>query len=310
MDRVLPYRMLEDCQYESEDDEIRVYEKMLVALVEGHIDVATAARQITDTLCDEVMEERRLTERADEDRIYPVHTSLVSIGIGSMASCFPPGHAAHRKLWELIGAFMALEPKREIPSPLVDNNGNLVPSRKDSVDWEPEPMVFWTSIKQLSFDSNLLWLGDEGRSHWSGVEKAYSEQQARWRNMSFFLARLTTGGMADHLGHMSALFMLQPVQQLPKTSSGWSGYLAAQALAGAQWIVPEGHGAWVWRQCKTHTRSPSALHFTVEHWNQWKEAFAELAGLHDDPNVPEIARELSKTALEVMGRLESEDPVA
>lgn len=120
-----------------------------------------------------------------------------------------------------------------------------------------------------------------------------------------------TEGMAGHLGHMSALFMLQPRQQLPKTSSSWSGYLAAQALAGAQWIVPEGHGAWVWRQCKTHiqTRSPSVLDFTVEHWNQWKEAFTELAGLHDDPNVPEIARRLSNAALEEMGRLESDDPV-
>ena len=163
MDRILPYRMLEDCQYETEEDEIKVYEKMLVALVEGHIDVATAARQITDTLCDEVMEERRRSVRADEDRIYPPNTSLVSIGIGSMASCFPPSHAAHRKLWDLIGAFMTLEPKREIPSPLVDNNGNVVPSRKDSVYSEPESMVFWTSIKQLSFDSDLLWLGDEGK---------------------------------------------------------------------------------------------------------------------------------------------------
>ncbi|KAI7225849.1 hypothetical protein KC330_g9015 [Hortaea werneckii] len=229
-----------------------------------------------------------------------------------MASCFPPSHAAHRKLWELIGAFMALEPKREDPDPSVDNNGNVVPSRKDWKD-QPEvsPIVLWTNIKQFLFEVHLPQLGEDGMSHWGGVDKAYSEEQARWRNLSFFFARLTTEGMAD-LGHMSALFMLQPEQQLPKTRSSWSGYLAAQALAAAQWIVPEGHGAWVWQQCRTDTQTTSVTLFqwTVEHWNQWKEAFTELAGRHDDPRVPEIARSLSATALEVMGRLESDDPVA
>ncbi|KAI7081767.1 hypothetical protein KC356_g8906 [Hortaea werneckii] len=210
MEEILPYGMLEDCQYETDEDEIKVYEEMLVALVEGRIDVATAARQITDALCDEVMRERRLS-----------------------------------------------------------------------------------------------------RSHWSGVDKACSQEQARWRNLSFFFARLTTEGIAD-LAHMSALFMLQPEQQLPKTRSAWSGYLAAQASAAAQWIVPKGHGAWIWQQCRTNTQTTSVelFQWTVEHWNQWEEAFTELVGLHDDPNVPEIARELSSTALEVMGHLESDDPVA
>ncbi|KAI7155056.1 hypothetical protein KC349_g7230 [Hortaea werneckii] len=310
MERILPYRMLEDCQYETEENEIKVYEEMLVALVEGQIDVATAARQITDTLCDEVMRERRLSKSADEDRTYPTNKSVVSIGIGSIASCFPPSHAAHRKLWQLIGAFMTLEPKRQIPSPLVDNNGNIVPSRKDWVYSEPKPILFWTDVKQLLFEAHLLRMGDEGRSHRNGVDKVNSEEQARWRNLSFFFARLTTEGIAD-LAHMSALFMLQPEQQLAKTTSVWSGYLAAQTIAAAQWIIPEGHGAWVWRQCRTNTQTTDVdlFHWTVEHWNQWKEALTELAGLHDDPNVPEIARRLSSTALEEMGRLESDDPV-
>lgn len=163
MEEVLPYRMLEDCQYETEEDEIKVYEEMLVALVEGHIDVATAARQITDALCDEVMRERRLSKSADEDRTYPTNKSVVSIGIGSIASCFPPSHAAHRKLLELIGAFMTLEPKREIPSPLVDNNGNVVPSERDRVHSEPKPIVFWTDVKELLFEAHLLRMGNEGK---------------------------------------------------------------------------------------------------------------------------------------------------
>lgn len=117
--------------------------------------------------------------------------------------------------------------------------------------------------------------------------------------------------MAD-LRYSSALFMLSPRLQLPKTTPGWSGYLAAQTLAAAQWIVPNDHGAWVWQQCKKNTLSEGVQRcdWSVGHWNEWREAFTELAGLHDDPYIPEIARDLSSTALEVMGRLESDDPVA
>ncbi|KAI7184669.1 hypothetical protein KC363_g7602 [Hortaea werneckii] len=312
MDRVLPYRMLDDCQHETENDEIREYEEVFVALVEGRIDVTAAAQQITNTVYDQVMRRRRLSDTANESQTYPTNISLVSIGIGSMASSFPPSHAAHLKLLDLLKAFMTLEPKLRLPNPIVDNSGNILPSHVGLVDEsQAKPILLWISFDELLFEVHLPQLAHDGLGRWMGVEKACSEEQARWRNLSFFFARLTTAGMAD-LRHVSALFMLSPKLRLPKTSPGWSGHLAAQVLAAAQWIVPNGHGAWLWQQCRVNTQSEGVQRcdWTVGHWSEWKDAFKEVAELYDDPMVPGIARRLSSTALEVMSRLESEDPVA
>jgi len=148
-----------------------------------------------------------------------------------------------------------------------------------------------------------------GQSIWTGVEKCGSEEQQRWRNLSFFCAKLTKEKIAD-LSYLSALFMLLPERQAPKTTPGWSGFLAAQALAAAQWIVPEGHGAWVWQQCRKVTRlsdeeRPPRRKWNLEYWQVWKAAFREAVERVDDERVHEVAREEASRAVEIMEELES-----
>jgi hypothetical protein len=82
-----------------------------------------------------------------------------------------------------------------------------------------------------------------------GVEKCGSKEQQRWRNLSFFMARLTVMGV-EELGWKSALQRLLPQYGMPAQGTlAWSGVLAGQVLAAAQWFVHEGHGVWVWRVC-------------------------------------------------------------
>lgn len=106
----------------------------------------------------------------------------------------------------------------------------------------------WESLKPLSFSSSCEWLADIGFP-WSGVEKCGSQQQQRWRNLSYFCARLSPEKI-EHMGWKSALQRVLPKYgMLDEKTVGWSGYLAGQVLAAAQWFVPDGHGAWVWRAC-------------------------------------------------------------
>ena len=54
----------------------------------------------------------------------------------------------------------------------------------------------------------------------------------------------------EKLGWKSALQRLLPRYGMPvKGTLAWSGVLAGQVLAAAQWFVHEGHGEWVWRAC-------------------------------------------------------------
>lgn len=128
-------------------------------------------------------------------------------------------------------------------------------------------------------------------------------EQKRWRNLSYFLARLTKEGKAN-LGWVSALFMLLPKHRIPYSVPGWSGYLAGQVLAAAQWIVPEGHGAWVWRQCQNNAQSYEEWEWNLEHWNVWAKAFEELVNLPEGKRVSPTAREEAVEVLKVMRGLD------
>lgn len=145
---------------------------------------------------------------------------------------------------------------------------------------------------------------------WSGIEKRSSEEQYRWRNMSYFFARLSKEGKED-LCWISALRSLEPSRRIPKNVPGWSGFLAGQAITAAQWIIPEGHGAWVRKKFLEAVPSgklseDTRYYFMIEKWDVWKAAFVELAELQGDVRVPKEAIEAATKSVEIMRYLEIE----
>lgn len=305
MDQVLPYKILEDCIYEAEEEDIVVYQDLVLATAEGRLDITTAASQITESIYDDALRAKQDIDSNNKDQTYPLHINLLAQVIGSAASSYPPSHPAHDRLIGLLDAFTAVQPKREVPNPLVDREGNLhdtYAGQEDVLNTRPT-IVLWESIKQLELGANLELLADHPRGHWSGIEKVESVEQKRWRNLNYFLARLTTEGKAD-LTWVSALFMLLPKHRIPHPVPGWTGYLAGQVLAAAQWIIPEGHGAWVWRQCRDDARNGRDWYWNLEVWNVCAKAFEELVNLPEEKRISALARQEAGEALKVMRGLD------
>lgn len=186
----------------------------------------------------------------------------------------------------------------------------------------------WENLRILALGEQCEWLADLGEkithvcwpridlnrselgTQWSGVEKRGSEEQYRWRNMSYFFARLSEEGK-DDLNWISALRWLDPNRRMSKKVPGWSGFLAGHVLGAAQWIIPEGHGAWVWKKCLEplppgKTWEDARLRWRPESRDVWKAAFVELSELRDDTRVSGEAIEDAKKAVEVMQHLEAE----
>ena len=115
------------------------------------------------------------------------------------------------------------------------------------------------------------------------------------------------------LSYISALFTLLPERRMIQSPTpGWSGFLAGQALAAAQWIIPEGHGAWVWQSCKKTARLSGdqqkrlpRCEWNLEYWEVWKRVFLELTERRDDERIHESAHRDARRALQVMQELES-----
>ena len=143
----------------------------------------------------------------------------------------------------------------------------------------------------------------------------------------------------EQLGWKSALQRLLPRYGMPAEGTlAWSGVLAGQVLAAAQWFVHEGHGAWVWRACCRGERPKAGVEvvgdqlgegvepkdgdatgkgrgeseksqvskwlFNLGNWRIWKASFKEITEKIHDPRVHELARSEASKALEIMEDLE------
>lgn len=226
--------------------------------------------------------------------------------------------------------------KRDIPNYLLDKNGGLRNAEVNGGDLRVS-IPLWESRSSLSFSIGCERLADVGVP-WTGVEKCGSKEQQRWENLSFFMARLTVMGV-EELGWKSALQRLLPRYGMPaKGTLAWSGVLAGQVLAAAQWFVHEGHGEWVWRACCRGERPKASVEvvrdqrgegvepkdgdaagkgrgeseksqvskwlFNLGNWRIWKASFKEITEKIHDPRVHELARSEASKALEIMEDLE------
>ncbi|RMY09264.1 hypothetical protein D0868_04343 [Hortaea werneckii] len=115
MEHVLPYRIQEDCYTEAEEEDIAPYEAILKAVAESQLEPNAAVKQITDLLADHAaQEERKLANRGDDSSLTPINTDMLSVTIGSTASCFPPSHPAQERLLRTLSAFLSLGVQRTV----------------------------------------------------------------------------------------------------------------------------------------------------------------------------------------------------
>ncbi|KEQ73978.1 hypothetical protein M436DRAFT_45182 [Aureobasidium namibiae CBS 147.97] len=246
IDQKLPYTFREDAYWAAEPEEITLFANIIVACAENHLSPLAAAQKITVTLTAESWSNKAVIDANNEDRPYRTNFGLVAVLIGSCVSSFPPHSVVHVRLFGMIKCFLRVE-KREAPNWFLDQDGKPRSENFGAVDMRAT-IPLWESLKPLSFPSSCEWLADIGFP-WTGAEKCGSQQQQRWRNLSYFCARLSVEGI-EHMGWKSALQRLLPKYgMLDEKTVGWSGYLAGQVLAAAQWFAPDGHGLWVWRAC-------------------------------------------------------------
>ncbi|TIA44383.1 hypothetical protein D6C77_10817 [Aureobasidium pullulans] len=242
MDHNLPYTFQQDAYYTAEPEEIDLFANLILACAKNNLSPLSTAQKITNELANLSWRNKETIDANNENRPYTTKTTLIAILLASCASSFPPCSVVHERIFALIKSFFAKVEKRDIiPNYSLDKNGGLRNSEVDGGDVRIS-ILLWGSR------SSLTRLADVGVP-WTEVEKCGSKEQQRWRNLSFFMARLTVMGV-EKLGWKSALQRLLPRYGMPvKGTLAWSGDLAGQALAAAQWFVHEGHGEWVWRAC-------------------------------------------------------------
>lgn len=245
LDHKLPYTFHEDAYWAAEDEDIDPLADLVVACAEGHLSPFAAAQKITNTIASQAWKNKTEVDLNGEDRPYSNHITLVAVLIGSCISAFPPQSVVHDRLFTLIKRFLEVE-KRQIPNELLNRAGKPRCEDFGSIDLR-SVIPLWEDLQRLSFSSSCEWLAEIG-GIWTGVEKCGSHEQQRWRNLSSFFARLQVEGI-ERMGWQSPLQRLLPKYRLDETTLGWSGYLAGQVLAAAQWFIPEGHALWVWRTC-------------------------------------------------------------
>ncbi|KAK5999367.1 hypothetical protein QM012_005492 [Aureobasidium pullulans] len=330
MDNKLPYTFQVDAYWAAEPDEINNFAQSIVACAEGHLSPLAAARKITDELASEAWRNKAHIDLHHEDRPYRTHTVLVAVLIGSCASAFPPSSVVHDRLLKMIKSFLKVE-QRQIPNVLIDATEKAESAVDEPAELSPFALL-WESLQPLSLASSWSWLSEIGES-WSGAEKCGSQEQQRWRNLSYFSAKVAIEGI-DRLGRQSPLQNLLPkYHALDQDTVGWSGYLAGQTLAAAQWFVPKSHASWVWRACclcEKHSLSKASLSsqekdevqtrtcddneadfarlegwlWNLENWDAWKAAFAKVTEMVEDPRVHEVVRRAASEALKIMDEVE------
>ncbi|WPH04376.1 Hypothetical protein R9X50_00726700 [Acrodontium crateriforme] len=315
MDDILPYRIVEDCSAHGLGDENDVlqYQAAILECAMGHSRPDATASALTKIVAERAWQHKAAVDMAQQGDSYIVESDLITAVIGSAASSFPPSHAAQTRLIDIFEALPLVLPRQEVPNPVLNSDGTVRSGHQGSehlIDTRPQ-RILWENLNLLHFDTNFSWLAESGQTKWSGVEKCGSEEQWRWRNLSHFMAKVTVRGMKD-LSRFSALFMIFPHQLIAFDTPGWSGYLAGQALAAAQWIIPDQHAAFVWKECQSmpstgNVSPPGRRRWSLESWSRWKQIFQQVADMVDDTRVHETARRDSLRASEIMSEVESHE---
>lgn len=257
MDHNLPYTFQEDAYYTAEPEEIDLFANVILACAKNNLSPLSTAQKTTNELTNLSWRNKETIDANNENRPYTTNKTLIAILLASCASSFPPCSVVHERIFALIKSFAKVEKRDIIPNYSLDKNGGSRNAELDGGDLRVS-ILLWGSRSSLSFSIGCERLADVGYP-WTGVEKCGSKEQQRWRNLSFFMARLTVMGV-EELGWKSALQRLLPRYGMPAQETlTWSGVLAGQVLAAAQWFAPEGHGEWVWRACCRGERPKASM---------------------------------------------------
>ena len=105
--------------------------------------------------------------------------------------------------------------------------------------------------------------------------------------------------------------MLLPEEQIKTSVPGWSGFLASQTLAAAEWIVREGHGEWVRRACQRYwgprdEDGPPRGKWNLEYWQMWKSIFRDVSLMTDGKRVDRVVCKETARAFEIMTGLDKQ----
>lgn len=235
MDHNLSYTFQEDAYYTAEPEEIDLFANLILACAKNNLSPLSTAQKITNELANLSWRNKITIDANNEDRPYTTNTTLIAILLASCASSFPPCSVVQEGTFALIKSFFARVEKRDIiPNYSLDENGELRDADAEVVGGDlRDSIALWGRRSSLSFSIGCERLADVGVP-WAGMEKCGSKEQQRWRDLSFFMARLTVMGVED-LGWKSALQRLLPRYGMPvKGTLAWSGVLAGQVLAAAQ----------------------------------------------------------------------------
>lgn len=104
MSGVLPYRVVEDCSTIGDDDGLLQYQTIIIGCALGHSTPDTTASQLTKLVAERAWQRKKTIDLIQHEGPYCVESDLVAAVVGSLASSFPPSHAAQTRLINIFEA--------------------------------------------------------------------------------------------------------------------------------------------------------------------------------------------------------------
>lgn len=197
MDHNLPYTFHQDAYYTAEPEEINLFANLILACAKNNLSPLSTAQKITNELANLSWRNKETIDANNEYRPYTTNTTLIAILLASCASSFPSCSVVHKRIFALIKRFAKAEKRDIIPNYSLDKNGELRDADAEVNGGDVRVSIpLWGSRSSLSFSIGCERLADVGVP-WTGVEKCGSKEQQRWRNLSFFMARLTVMGVEE-----------------------------------------------------------------------------------------------------------------
>ncbi|KAE8421046.1 hypothetical protein BDV36DRAFT_305609 [Aspergillus pseudocaelatus] len=287
-----------------DDEEDLFFKNLLLSLVGGEITPDQAANDLDKWIVEKAnkdFEERKkypdpwnVPSPEDPSCVAPNPSGLITCFFESfvrLGSAFPPGHTGQDRLIQFLETLRAM-PMHEVP--------NYLPN---------DPPEDWYHLLELwPFGGSWLGLTEVFRTEAEDCGYPYatfatlgSDMQVGWRNWQSFLARITALGFVD----CSFLCSLEGI--LPQSILLADSRISGDVIGGAQWILQPDSGAYVYRQCKAVEKVSeldSRAMWSLERWRQWKVRLASVSS--DTRFAPEV-REIAKSAVDRMVKLDTED---
>jgi hypothetical protein len=311
--KALELRLFND----DDDEEDLLYKKKLYALVNGDVTPSQAATDFDAWIVDEAntrLKEfmkrpdiKNLTSEEEERGIVSLRAlapnpsgdiEMVFKSVARLCSAFPPYHPGQDRIIHFLEALRAV-PEHQVPDG----------APKGDSDDHDQTITLWP------FGGNWMALaelfrreGDEYSYPYSDIETPGSETQLRWRNWQSAIARITASGFID-CAFLCALGDILPSARnypdLEKRKIGGPNRIGGDVIAGAQWVIRQDEGRFVYRQCKEVEKvdGPRAM-WSQERWSLWKDQLAFVAG---DERFNSEARRVARLAGQKMVALEEED---